>query len=120
MTDKDSRRWRGYPKVITDLPEAEIPFAGVRGWIAQGEDHQLLFFDMESTAVVPEHSHGYAQWGTVLEGEMELSIGGKARVYRRGEDYTIPAGVKHSARFLTRSRVMDFFQEKARYEHKVR
>ncbi len=107
-----------FPKVITDLPEAEIPFPGVRGWIAQGEDHQLVFFEMKPTADVPPHSHEYDQWGVVLEGEMELTIGEDARVYGPGDDYVIPAGVTHSARFLSRARVLDFFSESARYRQK--
>ncbi len=49
---------------------------------------------------------------------MELTIGEKTRVYGRGDDYVIPAGVTHSARFLSRTRVLDFFSEKARYRHK--
>lgn len=108
----------GFPQVITNLPEAELPFEGVRGWIAQGETHQLVFFEMERTAQVPGHSHDYAQWGVVLEGEMELTIGEDARVYGPGDDYVIPAGVTHSARFLSRARVLDFFSERARYRHK--
>ncbi len=108
----------GFPKVITDMPKAEIPFHGVRGWIAQGQNHQLVFFEMEPTAEVPGHSHDYAQWGVVLDGEMELTIGEKTMIFGRGDDYVIPAGVSHSARFLTRTRVLDFFSEKTRYRHK--
>jgi len=40
-----------------DLPEADIPFEGVKGWIAQGESHQMVFFEMEPFRRVPEHSH---------------------------------------------------------------
>lgn len=107
-----------YPGVITDMPEADLPMEGVRGWIAQGENHQLVFFRADAAADVPAHSHAYAQWGVVLEGEMELTVGGEARVYRKGEDYLIPAGVEHSARFLTPVRVLDLFQERARYRPK--
>ncbi len=107
-----------YPKVITDLPEADLPFEGVRGWIAQGEDHQLVFFSADPSTDVPPHSHVYAQWGVVLEGRMELTVGGEARVYKKGEDYVIPPGVEHSARFLTPVRVLDYFGEKARYRSK--
>lgn len=33
-----------YPEPITSLPEADIPFEGVRGWLSQGPDHQVVFF----------------------------------------------------------------------------
>jgi quercetin dioxygenase-like cupin family protein len=105
----------GYPNVITDFPEADIQFEGVKAWILQGENHQLVFFQMETTAKVPEHSHDYPQWGMVIEGEMELTVDSKTRSYKKGDDYLIPARARHKARFLTKSRVMDLFSEKERY-----
>lgn len=108
---------RDFPEIITGLPEADIKFPGVRGWIAQGDNYQIVFFEIESTAQVSEHSHD-AQWGIVVEGEMELTIEGRTRVYRKGDDYSIPAKAKHSAKFLTKCRVIDFFNEKSRYKPK--
>ena len=35
---------------------------------------------------VPEHAHG-AQWGVVLEGWVEFTIGGETQTYRRGDTY---------------------------------
>jgi hypothetical protein len=29
-----------YPRPITDLPKAYIPFEGVKDWLSQGPDHQ--------------------------------------------------------------------------------
>ncbi|UCC33663.1 MAG: cupin domain-containing protein [Candidatus Bathyarchaeota archaeon] len=110
----------GFPKPIRDLPEADIQFKGVKGWIAQGESHQIIFFEMEPRGQVPEHRHEYAQWGLVVEGRMELIIGDETNVYEKGDEYLIPAHTEHSARFLSRVRVLDFFGEKARYRHKTR
>jgi hypothetical protein len=31
-----------YPKMITDLPEADIPFEGVRGWLMQSETRNSI------------------------------------------------------------------------------
>jgi len=103
-----------YPHVISDLPEAEIPFDGVRGWLSQGTDHQIVFFEIEAIGEVKAHKHG-AQWGVVFEGEMELTIGGKANSYMKGDSYFIPAGMVHSAVFSTRTYVMDFFADRDRY-----
>jgi quercetin dioxygenase-like cupin family protein len=109
---------QGFPEVITRLSEADIQAKGVRAWILQGEKHQLVFFEMESSAQVPEHSHEYAQWGIVIEGKMELIIEGKARICEKGDEYVIPARAKHYARFFTKSRVIDFFSERNRYRPK--
>ena len=107
-----------FPKVITDLPEANINFEGVKGWIAQGDNHQIVFFEIESSAEVPEHSHN-TQWGIVVDGEMELTIDGKAKVYRKGDQYFIPVQAKHSAKFLTKCRIIDFFTDKTRFKPKL-
>ncbi len=107
-----------YPQIITNLPEADIPFEGVRGWLSQGTDHQIVFFEMEPIGEVPEHSHG-AQWGTVFDGEMELTIAGEKKIYHRGDSYFIPAGVVHKAVFTKKTRLMDFFADKARYKEKM-
>ena len=104
-----------FPEIITDLPKADIKFEGIRGWIAQGDNYQIVFFEMKPSAEVLEHSHN-AQWGIVVEGEMELTIKGKTKVYRKGDEYFIPALAKHSAKFLAKCRVIDFFSDKTRYK----
>ncbi len=103
-----------YPQEIRELPEVDVPFPGVRGRLLQGPDQQLVFFDIDPIGEVKPHSHG-AQWGVVLDGEVELSIGNETGTYSKGDTYYIPAGVVHSARFRTRTRVIDFFAEPHRY-----
>lgn len=110
----------GFPKVIRDLPEADIKFEGVRGWIAQGKNHQVVFFEIEPLSEVADHSHNSPQWGIVVEGSMELTIEGQNEVYEKGDEYFIPAQVKHSAKFLSKFRAIDFFAEQTRYKPKVR
>ena len=106
-----------YPAEINALAEIEVPFPGVKGRLLQGPDQQLVFFDIEPIGEITPHSHG-AQWGVVLDGEVELTIGDDTRIYRKGDTYYIPSGVIHSARFRSRARVIDFFAEPDRYTPK--
>nr|NQU89502.1 cupin domain-containing protein [Bacteroidota bacterium] len=106
-----------YPELIKNLPEADIPFKGVRGWVSQSNDHQVVFMEIEPIGKVNEHSHA-AQWGFVIEGEMELTIGESTRKYCKGASYFIPDSVLHSAVFRKKTWVMDFFGEKERYKVK--
>ncbi len=119
MGESSGKQIRGYPKVITDLPEADIPFKGVKAWIVQTENRQLIFFEMQPDAIVPEHSHDYAQWGMVIKGGMKLTVTGKTKTIRKGDEYLIPVHAKHSASFLAKTRVMDLFLEKTRYKFKA-
>ncbi len=120
MDKNDSLRVHDYPEVIKGLAVADLQFRGIRAWILQGERHQLVFFEMESSAEVPEHSHGYPQWGMMIDGKMQLTVDGEPRLVEKGDEYLIPAGAKHSAKFLSKSRVMDLFSEKSRYKPKNR
>jgi len=103
-----------YPELIMNLPEADIPFEGVNGRLMQGENQQAVFFEIEPIGEVAEHKHG-AQWGVVFEGEMDLTIGGVTKTYRKGDSYFVPAGVLHSAAFKKKTYVMDVFEDKNRY-----
>jgi quercetin dioxygenase-like cupin family protein len=103
-----------FSEIITDLPEADIHFKGVKGWISQASDHQIIFMEIEPIGEVAPHAHS-AQWGIVVEGEMQLTIGRETKTYRKGDHYHIPEGVIHSAVFNKKTWVIDFFNEQARY-----
>jgi len=103
--------------MISTLPQADIAFKGVKGWLSQANDHQLVFMDIAPIGEVAPHAHG-AQWGVVIDGAMELTIGDKTQTYRKGDSYFIPKGTVHSARFRTRTFVIDIFADKKRYKAK--
>jgi len=81
----------GFPDFIKALPEPDSPL-DMRANIVPNEYCMPMFYEIDQDVDVPEHVHG-AQWGVVLEGEMEMTIGGETRTYRRGDTYTVPAGV---------------------------
>ena len=118
MSKTKSKQLPEYPGVIKALPEADMPFPSVKAWILQAQTHQLIFFEFEPTAIVPEHSHPYPQWGMLIQGGMQLTISDITKAISEGQEYLIPARAKHKAKFLARTRVMDFFSEKARYKPK--
>ena len=104
-----------YPEMIRALPEVEVKLKGVRGWLMQSGDKQMVFFDIQAGSEVPPHSH-CAQFGFVLEGELALTISGETRTYRKGDSYFIPEGAIHSARFPTHINVVDIFDSSDRYK----
>ena len=106
-----------FPDIITSLPEAEIPIKGVEANLLQGENQQVIFMSFDRDVEVPEHAHE-AQWGVVLDGEIEITIGGQARIYGRGDTYFVPKGVLHSARVKKGYRDITLFNQKDRYKAK--
>ena len=73
---------KNYPEIIRNLPEIEINREGIKGWLLQDENHQLVFFEIQTTAKIPEHSHG-AQWGIVIDGEMNLTLMDQKRFIKK-------------------------------------
>ncbi len=113
-TTRRGQMSKGFPDPVRRLPKVDIPLRGVTAYLSQGDDHQILFMEFSEDTEVPEHAHG-AQWGIVLTGRIELTIGGETRSFVKGEQYYIPAGTVHSARISAGYSDISFFDERARY-----
>jgi mannose-6-phosphate isomerase-like protein (cupin superfamily) len=103
-----------FPTFVRSLPEADLPFVGLRGWLLQSESGQVLFNESDVEVSVPEHSHG-DQWGIVIDGKIELTIGDQTRTYSRGDTYFIPDRIVHRARIYPGFRAVDYFADRDRY-----
>jgi quercetin dioxygenase-like cupin family protein len=83
---------------------------GVRLRTPHGERVMIAQVEIDPGAVVPPHEHPHEQAGMVIEGRMELTIGGESRVLSAGEAYLIPGGIRHSARSVGGPcRILDIF-----------
>jgi len=76
-----------FPELFERMPEVDAAFHGIRMRLLRGPTASAIFVEARTAAIVPDHSHG-AQWGIVVDGEMELTIGGTTRTYRKGDEYT--------------------------------
>jgi quercetin dioxygenase-like cupin family protein len=103
-----------FPALIRKLPRADIPIDGLKAHLLQGEDLQVLFMVFTREARVPPHSHG-AQWGTVLDGTIELTVAGVKCTYSKGDTYLIQAGIEHSAVIHAGYADATVFEDKDRY-----
>lgn len=103
-----------FPAFVHALPEADLPVEGLRGWLHTGSGSQVLFLEAHAEAIVPEHSHG-DQWGIVVAGRLDLTIGGKTSSLAAGDSYVIPAGAPHGARIHAGCRAVDVFADRDRY-----
>ena len=106
-----------FPAPIAALPEADVPLDGVRAYLSQSDQHQIIFMEFSKDATVPEHSHE-SQWSVVLEGKLDLTIEGVMRTYSKGDRMFIPKGAKHSAKVYAGYADISFFNQKDRYKPK--
>lgn len=104
-----------FPSIITNLPQAEIPIEGLQSYLIQGENQQVIFMSFDNDVEIPEHSHN-AQWGVVLEGEIDLKISDITKTYKKGDTYFIPKDVIHSAKIKKGYKDLTFFNQKDRYK----
>ena len=106
-----------FPDPIRSLPEADIPFDGIKAYLSQAADHQLIFMQFEEDVDLPEHSHA-AQVGFVLRGSIELILYGVQKKYGKGDIYYIPENVKHSGKIHAGYADITFFNVPDRYNAK--
>lgn len=109
-----------FPNFITAFPSIDVPFPDdvVQTSVVKSEAGLVAFFTFLQDMALPMHSHG-AQWGAVIEGEIDFTIGGETKTYRPGDSYSIPAGVEHGAQIKAGTRVIDVFSEADRYPIKT-
>ena len=103
-----------FPGFIRNLPEADLLFEGLRGWLLQSDSGQVLFNESDVEVLVPDHCHG-EQWGIVIDGKVKMKIGGQTMTYRRGDTYFIPKGAVHRALIYPGFRAVDYFTDRSRY-----
>ncbi len=84
---------------IRDLPPRK-PGEGIEMRLIHGERMTFAYFTFAPGTPLPEHRHPHEQIGTVVKGEMELTIAGETRAVAAGGAYHIPSDTVHSARCL--------------------
>jgi len=57
----------------------------------------------------PEHQHPEEQFGYILKGGFEITVGGDKAVLGAGDSYFIPANVPHKFRIIGDTQAIDIF-----------
>ena len=70
---------------------------GITLRLVWGERVMLSYATFQPGSTIPLHSHPHEQTGIVIDGEVEMTIGGETRLCRKGDAFTIPGNVEHSA-----------------------
>jgi len=83
--------------------------AGITGYYAHGEQMSLGYVELKKGSVVPQHHHVHEQITYIIEGELDMEIGGEKCLLTDGMYHVIPSNVPHSAVALTDCKVIDTF-----------
>ena len=105
---------KDFPELIKQHPSAKIPVDGVKSNLIQAGNQQFIFMGFEKIADIPTHSHN-AQWGVVLDGEIELTVNGITRILKKGDSYDIKKDEPHSAKIKKGYKDLTLFDQADRY-----
>ena len=93
---------------ISKIEEKEI-IKGFKGRFFHTNSFTIAFWEIEEGSVLPEHSHIHEQSTQIIEGKLELVVGGVSTVLEPGMIANIPSNVIHSGKALTNCKVTDVF-----------
>lgn len=85
------------------------PLDGIEMFPLAGEKTMINFVRIAAGAEVPTHHHPHEQCGTVIEGEILLTVGDETRALHVGDAYVIPPHMPHSATSTDGCLVVDIF-----------
>ncbi|HVM89764.1 MAG TPA: cupin domain-containing protein [Puia sp.] len=93
---------------LDDIPSKEIR-KGFLGKMVHGEKSTLAFWEIKKGSVLEEHRHFHEQITHILEGRLQMKIGGKEYFFGPSSVYVIPSNIPHSAIAITDCKVIDSF-----------
>ena len=82
---------------------------GVTGYYAHGDHLTFGYVELKAGSNIPLHHHVHEQVTYIIEGQLDMVIGGKACSLTAGMYYVIPSGTPHSAIAKTDCKVIDAF-----------
>jgi quercetin dioxygenase-like cupin family protein len=93
---------------INDIPE-KILSPGIVGQYLHGNKCSFGWVTLKKGSILPVHHHPHEQVTCILEGELEMVIGGATKILTPGMVEVIPGGTPHSATVKKDSIVIDVF-----------
>ena len=80
-----------YPAFFDKLSKLSIPAEIARAWVMT-DRAQVLFYEVVEGSRSDDLAEG-AEWGLILEGQVDITIDGETTSYHKGDTYLIPGGV---------------------------
>ena len=88
-------------------PKALMP--GITGYYAHGEKMTFGLVELKAGSSVPMHQHVHEQTTYILEGQLDMVIGGEFCLLTPGMFHVIPSNTPHSAVAKTDCKAIDVF-----------
>ena len=93
---------------IRDIPTKEIA-TGISGKYIHGASTTFGYVQIKSGSTLALHHHVHEQITFIVEGHLDMTIGGEVIVLSAGDTQVIPSSTPHSAIARTDCTVIDVF-----------
>jgi len=93
---------------LAEIDEREV-VPGFKGKFIHSDNLTIVHWDITAGAKLSEHNHPHEQITNIINGELELTIGGMTKVLKSGELVVVPSDRKHSGKAITDCYVIDVF-----------
>jgi quercetin dioxygenase-like cupin family protein len=77
--------------------------------LGQGDNINAVHWNFEDGAVVDRHQHPQEQFGYVIAGGFEVTIGEETHLLQAGDAYFVPANVPHRFVAVGKTEAIDVF-----------
>jgi quercetin dioxygenase-like cupin family protein len=93
---------------IKDIPPKKL-VDGITGYYAHGTALTLGYVEIKAGSNLPAHHHVHEQITYIIEGQLDMVIGGESCSLTAGMYYVIPSNINHGAIAKTDCKVIDVF-----------
>ncbi|MEQ1677019.1 MAG: cupin domain-containing protein [Chitinophagaceae bacterium] len=93
---------------LKDITPKELA-PGLTGYYVHGTSMTLGLVEVKAGSNLPQHHHPHEQITYIVEGELDMIIGGEPCLLTAGMYHVIPSNVPHSAVAKTDCKVIDVF-----------
>ncbi|HSF46065.1 MAG TPA: cupin domain-containing protein [Chitinophagaceae bacterium] len=82
---------------------------GISGQYIHGDQTTFGLVEVKQGSILPQHQHPHEQITFILEGELEMTIGGETMTLKPGNFHVIHSNVPHSAVAHVDCKLIDVF-----------
>lgn len=94
---------------IKDIEKKEL-FEGVFGqYLGNGQNMNVMHWNFRDNVTLPEHQHESEQFGYVIKGGFNATIGGVTKLLLAGDFYFIPPNTLHCFTSVGETEAIDVF-----------
>ena len=94
-----------FPEPISKLPQADMPFEGVKAFLSQSDNHQIVFTSFTEDTEMQTHSHA-AQISFVVEGRIDFTIGEESFSYKKAIGSIYLLGLNIRAKYMRAMQIL--------------